>query len=875
MKNKFTFFKVVLVLLFFATLISAQTITVTSPNGGEYWLPNSTHSITWNQDGLLANSTTQILIEYSPDNGGTWNPVSTVGYIDGASDLYSWTLPNISSELVLVRVSAVDGNTLPVMDVSNALFTIHQPVLGIPTLTVPADLQTLVSLTPTFEWTENVDPLFDTDESYELIISTDQWFANVTYTNTNISYVAATTTFDLSTTLETLDLNTKYYWKIRSKFTSVPPTVYSPWSSTFTFTTTPAVVKPTQTFPITGNIVYSNTPTFYWYTGVVSNDQLFEVWYGDALTVTVPDNAWAFNTPIGGTGNFVAAANVGINTYYTLPGISALTSNTDYKWWVRATDGVNVSDWSDVGTFSTSPTNGGPVEPVGTYPTLNELQYTNNPYVYWYIITQVTGLEFEVVFGTDNNVPDATHSNLTGNQVYVDAATVGTNYFYQLSGLTSSTQYYWWVRSTDGVSYSDWSDTYTFTTTSSTGSPVKPVLTYPANGETVYFSDVDLSWYCITIATDLKYDLYWSSSNVAPNGGTVPNQSGITNLYTTVNGLTANTTYYWWVRSTDNAGVTKSDWSDMGSFVASETAAQVKVPTQMYPTGAITVPGTSVDLSWAYFGSMVGITFEARYSLYPDMILPTTIVLTDPTETTQTLVGLSPGTTYYWQVRATNGVLTSAWAGPAQFATWASSAAPIVVPIVGSPVANAVIDSNSPELSWFLPTQSIGLKYELQYSISGQFDDAVEINDLTTNSVKINNIQDNQKYYWRVRSKDNNGNTSIYSAIASFIGKGITDVTGSTIIPEKFEVSQNYPNPFNPSTIISYSLPKAEFVTIKVYNMLGQEIATLLNQDVNAGIYNITWNGVDNSGSKVATGTYIFRVVAGDNVVSKKMILLK
>ena len=870
MKHKFTFLKSLLLFLFLGTFVSAQSITVTAPNGGEYWLPNSTHSITWTQSGISTNSTTKFLIEYSLDNGGAWTTIEEIAAVYVSPNSYSWTLPNFSSVEVLVKVSAVDG-TLPVADQSDAVFTIHQPVLGIPTLTAPTDLQTLVALAPTFEWTENGEPLFDDDEFYELIISTDQWFANVTYTNTNISYVAATTTFDLST-LETLDLNTKYYWKIRSKFTSVPPTVYSPWSSTFTFTTTPAVVKPTQTFPITGNIVYSNTPTFYWYTGVVSDDQFFEIWYGDAATVTVPDNAWAFDTPGVGTGNFVAATSVGNDTYYTLPGISALTSNTDYKWWVRATDGVNVSDWSNVGTFSTSPTNGGPVKPVGTYPTLNELQYTNNPYVYWYIVTQVTGLEFEVVYGTDNNVPDATHSNLTGNQVFVNAATVGTNYFYQLSGLTSSTQYYWWVRSTDGPSYSDWSATYTFTTTSSTGSPVKPVLTYPANGETVYFSDVDLSWYCVTIATDLKYDLYYSTSPVAPVGPTV---TGITDLFTTINGLTANTTYYWWVRSTDNAELNPSDWSDMGSFYTSESAAQVKLPTQMYPTGAINVPGTSVDLSWAYFGSMVGITFEARYSLYPNMILPTPIGLAVPTETTQTLAGLSPGTTYYWQVRATNGALTSAWAGPAQFATWASSAAPIVVPIVGSPVANAVIDSNSPELSWFLPTQSSGLKYELQYSISGQFDDAVEINDLTTNSVTINNIQDNQKYYWRVRSKDNSGNTSIYSAIGSFVGQGITDVEESAIIPEKFEVSQNYPNPFNPSTVINYALPKAEFVTIRIYNMLGQEVATLLNNEVNAGVYNIMWNGMDNSGTKVATGTYIYRVVAGDNVVSKKMILLK
>ena len=873
MKHKFTFLQSILLLMFLATFVSAQTITITTPNGVEALAIGSNYTIAWTEAGLTADLATGIDLDYSTDNGVTWISIIAGLAVTDVATTYSWTVPNNASSNALVRVSEVGGSA--VTDVSDATFSIYQSKLGIPTLTVPADQATLVSLNPIFQWAQNTDGtnIFDDDEFYELIISTDQWFANVAYSNTNIATAGANSQFDLSLVLYQLKLNTKYYWKVRSKMTSVAPTVYSPWSSTFTFTTTPAVVKPTQTFPIAGNIVYSNTPTFYWYTGVVSDYQFFEVYYGDATTVTAPLDTWLYNTN-GGNGTFVAAVDVGINLYYTIPGLSALTSNTDYKWWVRATDGVNVSDWSNAGTFKTSSTNGGPVQPVGTYPTLNELQYTNNPYIYWYIVTQVTGLKFEVVYGTDNNVPDATHSNLTINQSFVDATTVGTNYFYQLSGLTSSTHYYWWVRSTDGITYSDWSATYQFTTTSSSGSPVKPTLTYPANGETVYFSDVDLSWYATTIATDLKYDLYYSTSSVAPVGPTV---TGITDLFTTINGLTANTTYYWWVRSTDNAGLNPSDWSDMGSFYTSESAAQVKVPTQMYPTGAITVPGTAVDLSWAYFGSMAGITFEARYSIYPDMTLPIAITLDDNTATSQTLAGLSTGTTYYWQVKAHNIglVLESVWAGPAQFSTNASSSAPTIVPIVGSPIQNVIVDTNSPQLSWFLPSQSDGLNYELQYSVTGQFDDAVEINDLTTNSVTINNIQDNQKYYWRVRSKDNNGNVSIYSSVASFVGQGITDVEEPAIIPEKFSVSQNYPNPFNPSTVINYALPKAEFVTIRIYNMLGQEVATLLNNEVNAGVYNIMWNGMDNSGTKVATGTYIYRVVAGDNIVSKKMILLK
>ncbi|MBI5727147.1 MAG: T9SS type A sorting domain-containing protein, partial [Ignavibacteriales bacterium] len=94
-------------------------------------------------------------------------------------------------------------------------------------------------------------------------------------------------------------------------------------------------------------------------------------------------------------------------------------------------------------------------------------------------------------------------------------------------------------------------------------------------------------------------------------------------------------------------------------------------------------------------------------------------------------------------------------------------------------------------------------------------------------------------------------------------------------IPTNFTVFQNYPNPFNPSTRISYSIPTATNVTIKVYDMLGNEVITLLNEEQTQGMHTMNWNGVNAQGSKVATGTYIYSVKAGNQQTHKKMILLK
>ena len=94
------------------------------------------------------------------------------------------------------------------------------------------------------------------------------------------------------------------------------------------------------------------------------------------------------------------------------------------------------------------------------------------------------------------------------------------------------------------------------------------------------------------------------------------------------------------------------------------------------------------------------------------------------------------------------------------------------------------------------------------------------------------------------------------------------DVESST--PTTFSLDQNFPNPFNPGTQIPFSLPKSAFVSLKVYDMLGREVATLVSQNYPAGSYSITWNA-----GACPSGTYFYRLVAGDFVAQKKLILLK
>ncbi len=89
-------------------------------------------------------------------------------------------------------------------------------------------------------------------------------------------------------------------------------------------------------------------------------------------------------------------------------------------------------------------------------------------------------------------------------------------------------------------------------------------------------------------------------------------------------------------------------------------------------------------------------------------------------------------------------------------------------------------------------------------------------------------------------------------------------------LPTSFQLGQNYPNPFNPSTTIPIQLPKTERVVLKVFDVLGREVATLLNETLSANEYLIPFNA-----SNLSSGVYFYRIQAGEFVETRKMILLK
>lgn len=167
--------------------------------------------------------------------------------------------------------------------------------------------------------------------------------------------------------------------------------------------------------------------------------------------------------------------------------------------------------------------------------------------------------------------------------------------------------------------------------------------------------------------------------------------------------------------------------------------------------------------------------------------------------------------------------------------------------------------------------------FDFQLATDIKFDNLVLNTKVNGNSL-ILPIQltttDTTIYYWRVKKKSDKYDNKLNSFnIFKDFSTDINNITSS--LPDNFRLYHNYPNPFNPSTTISLDIPYKSEVSLKIYNILGEEVKTLLNRQLSAGSYNFEWNGTDNAGKQVSSGVYLYKLTTNNISLSKKMVLLK
>jgi len=176
------------------------------------------------------------------------------------------------------------------------------------------------------------------------------------------------------------------------------------------------------------------------------------------------------------------------------------------------------------------------------------------------------------------------------------------------------------------------------------------------------------------------------------------------------------------------------------------------------------------------------------------------------------------------------------------------------------------------EVSWYSIDIDNLEYYLLERSTDEAFINNIEEIYLTTNWYEDHQIEFDTEYFYRVSYYADEW--SEYSDTLSITLQWM-DIINRNRLPKNYSLYQNYPNPFNPTTQIKYELPENSFVNITIFDMLGNVVDNLVNQEMNAGYKTIQWNATHNQGQSLSAGVYFYLMDANGSKQVKKMILLK
>jgi hypothetical protein len=387
--------------------------------------------------------------------------------------------------------------------------------------------------------------------------------------------------------------------------------------------------------------------------------------------------------------------------------------------------------------------------------------------------------------------------------------------------------------------------------------PTTPVLSSPANGSTGISTDVALSWYESSGA--VTYEVQVASDSTFVNGVLV-RQSGITTTSKMLSGLGYNSPYFWRVRAENLVGA--SEFAGPWKF---RTA--IRVPT----TATLVFPAHAANgqdvvglvLRW---NRLVDAT-QYRLQIGTDSTFVTGLFKDDSTltDTVRTLNGLKTATRYYWRVRGRNA------GGPGAFSTiwnFKTVAIPPQQVTLLSPPTRSAVSQDSARFSWN-PTAPISTRFWFEISVDSTFSNFSSVDSMVVDTFRVfRPLVNGVTYFWRVRG----GNTDGWGPFSEVreVRVVITSTQENTGIPTEYMLYQNFPNPFNPTTAVSYQLPVASKVRLVVYDLLGREVATLVNATMAAGAHEVRFDA-----GNLSSGVYLYRIVAGSFIDMKRLVVLR
>ncbi len=318
-------------------------------------------------------------------------------------------------------------------------------------------------------------------------------------------------------------------------------------------------------------------------------------------------------------------------------------------------------------------------------------------------------------------------------------------------------------------------------------------------------------------------------------------------------------TYHWKVRGINDDKNIIGNWSETWSFTT--VLIPPSIVSLLTPTNSSTDVSVRPEFDWKKSSLAEEYLVQIAEDDNFDAIFIDS-VLTQPDFTTSK--NLQFDSTYYWRVKAINEAGESAWSETWSFTTIveAPNSSTLLFPENGSEV-NTLL----PEIIWSQTPRAHTYKFELTDTQTFAYS-IIDSSVTDTTFLPSAKLENATKYYWRVKAFGDGGESEWSETFTFFIPFSVS--INPEDVPDKFSLSQNYPNPFNPSTQINYTLANNTHVKLRVFNALGQQVATLVDERKSAGNYSITFDA-----TSLSSGFYFYSIEAGDFRQTKKMLLIK
>jgi hypothetical protein len=427
-----------------------------------------------------------------------------------------------------------------------------------------------------------------------------------------------------------------------------------------------------------------------------------------------------------------------------------------------------------------------------------------------------------------------------------------------IADLGGYTQYYWRVRALGAGSrlWSAWSTPYSFTTQNVLPGAITLIL--PAN------NSVQASNVTFVVSKSVGAAQYHWQLSSDPTFATYVVDDSTTDTTRSVLSLTSGVKYYWQASGVNPGGSGPIAGPDSFTVLTAPGT-----PTLIFPaTNQESMRADTLVLTWTSVGTASG--YECEISLNSSMS-PLVFTNDSSANTTFTATGLQLLTKYYWRVRAFNIGGQGSYTAIDSFTT--------IVPVPPAPTlfSPASGASGVSRRTTFVCRKAMyATRYHLQVSTNSGYTAIVADTIAADTTMTLTYLlAPSTVHYWHVAGIDTNGQGAYSSNRIFTTGTtGVNELGGE--IPKAFALLQNYPNPFNPSTTIRYDLPKAAYVKLIIYDMLGRVVARLVDGVQTANKYSFEWNA-----SHLGSGIYFYRIEArsqdgsGDFTSVKKLILMK